>query len=215
MEKYVAYEYNYLIYCSCGCGKSLKKFDKYGNPRFYIPGHEKRDKLLTEKDIKKRLKGGKHKRTKNEKMSISYKNWLRGHKSEKFKKHLSELFHFEKHPQWRGGKCKVKGGHILVLVRDKKHPMYGKYARAHRLIIEKYLGRYLKSFEIIHHIDEDKWNNKLKNLCLTSESGHTNIHHNIRRIKKEGLYDKKLPFKIYLKCIKNYGKQITKFKKVI
>jgi hypothetical protein len=48
----------------------------------------------------------------------------------------------------------------------------------HRLAMEKYLGRKLKSTEHIHHIDGNQRNNNIKNLILLSNSQHYKLHHN-------------------------------------
>jgi len=42
--------------------------------------------------------------------------------------------------------------------------------------MEKYLGRYLSRDEIIHHKDQNRLNNKIKNLELYSKSQHSSIH---------------------------------------
>lgn len=35
-------EKNVIIICKCGCGISLSKYDKYGRPRDFISGHNRR-----------------------------------------------------------------------------------------------------------------------------------------------------------------------------
>lgn len=46
----------------------------------------------------------------------------------------------------------------------------------HRIIMEKYLGRPLEKDEIVHHIDENKLNFKLRNLELCLKSIHARFH---------------------------------------
>ena len=46
----------------------------------------------------------------------------------------------------------------------------------HRLVMEKYIGRYLESNEEIHHIDGNKFNNKIENLQLLTKQEHRRIH---------------------------------------
>jgi hypothetical protein len=49
----------------------------------------------------------------------------------------------------------------------------------HRIIMENYLNRYLEDYEHVHHIDEDRSNNKLENLEILTNSEHAKLHHPI------------------------------------
>lgn len=46
----------------------------------------------------------------------------------------------------------------------------------HRKVMEDYLGRKLKSSEIVHHIDGNKLNNDISNLQIVTRKEHINIH---------------------------------------
>ena len=48
----------------------------------------------------------------------------------------------------------------------------GKYVLQHRYVMEQFLGRKLKTYEHIHHVDRDKGNNIISNLKLMSHSEH-------------------------------------------
>ena len=46
----------------------------------------------------------------------------------------------------------------------------------HRAVMEKHIGRILKSTECIHHIDGNRLNNSLNNLVIVSRSEHNTLH---------------------------------------
>jgi hypothetical protein len=71
----------------------------------------------------------------------------------------------------------IKKGYKRILL--KGHPRTdGKgYVREHILVMEKKLGRFIKTHEVVHHLDGNKLNNNPDNLSLlTSQSEHMIFH---------------------------------------
>jgi len=96
----------------------------------------------------------------------------------------------EKNPQWKGGKYKRGDGYIVILCPN--HPFHypDGYVPEHRLIMEKYLGRYLKSNEPVHHINKIKNDNRIENLiAFISDSAHTRFERGGKINPKEIIFD--------------------------
>lgn len=77
-------------------------------------------------------------------------------------------------PTWKGGRKLCSSGYVLV-----KHPKSTRkdgYIQEHRLIIEEYFGRELRSDEDVHHINGDKQDNRLSNLVVIKREAHMKLH---------------------------------------
>lgn len=72
---------------------------------------------------------------------------------------------------WKGGRFVDSQGYIRIYKPEHPNVMINKYVFEHRLVMEKHLGRLLKSSEIVHHLDGDKTNNEISNLKLYSSNG--------------------------------------------
>lgn len=78
-------------------------------------------------------------------------------------------------PNFSGGKYIDDKGYVRMLMPD--HPSNVKgYIYEHRIVVEKILGRYLQSWETVHHINEIKIDNRIDNLFLTTFAEHSAIH---------------------------------------
>ena len=101
-------------------------------------------------------------------------HWKKGHKP--WNKGLKGYMALDKHFNWNGGKTVERG---YVCIHSPKHPFKrtNNYVFEHRLVMEKHLGRYLKSTEQIHHINGNKSDNRLENLMyFPNNSAHIKFH---------------------------------------
>ena len=92
-------------------------------------------------------------------------------------KRKSNISKGKNHWNWKGGEFIEKDGYIVIL--KPKHPFCNScgYIKKHRIIMEKYLGRYLKPEEVVHHINKIRTDNRIKNLKLfKSKSEHIKFH---------------------------------------
>lgn len=86
------------------------------------------------------------------------------------------------HQNWNGGKITHKG-YIMIFSPNHPYPNQGKYVYEHRLVVEKKIGRYLTKEEVVHHLNENKQDNRTENLMLfKNNAAHMKFHTKIRQI---------------------------------
>lgn len=106
----------------------------------------------------------------------------------------------EKNASWKSDKRITNYGYVKI--RDLQHPFKDcdGFVFEHRLVAEKYLlneensieingKKYLKPEFTVHHIDENKLNNKPNNLEIMTFKKHCGFHAKKRNLKKVDKYD--------------------------
>lgn len=78
------------------------------------------------------------------------------------------------------GHKKMHDGYIAVYFPDHPHSTKGGYVMEHDLVMSALIGRWLRSDECVHHINEDKTDNRKENLQLMTKSEHMRYHSNKR-----------------------------------
>jgi hypothetical protein len=106
-------------------------------------------------------------------------------------KHYSQKTEFkkgeflgDKHPFWKGGTYKTPQGYIYIY--KPNHPFCRKqfYVLEHRLVTEKHLCRYLTSTEVVHHINGNPSDNRIKNLMLFENNAEHIKYHSKNKNRK-------------------------------
>ena len=92
-------------------------------------------------------------------------------------------------PAWRGGRRKNKDGYIEIVIQPENffYPMVGKRSRTvleHRLFMAQSLGRCLHPWEIVHHKNHIRDDNRIENLALVSDIGHKQVSFFEQKINK-------------------------------
>lgn len=75
----------------------------------------------------------------------------------------------ENNPMWKSGRI-IHKGYSYILNNNYK------YSTEHRKIYEDFIGRPLLKDEVVHHINENKLDNRLENLQLMTKGEHISLH---------------------------------------
>jgi len=80
-------------------------------------------------------------------------------------------------PNWKGG-IKEEGGYIWIFSPFHPHARRN-YAKRANLIMEEHIGRYLLEDETVHHKNNNRKDDRIKNLQMCkNRSEHMSIHRN-------------------------------------
>ena len=84
------------------------------------------------------------------------------------RKHQGERMRGENHPNWKGGRRECSK-HKYVMIKNVET---GEYEREHRMVVEESLGRKLETYELVHHMNGIKTDNRLENLMIVNSHTH-------------------------------------------
>ena len=104
-------------------------------------------------------------------------------KNPEHRKFMTKRFTREKNPRWKNGIRHTGNGYIHIYT--PKHPnAYENYVPQQNLVVEQQIGRYLKSKEVVHHINKINNDNRLQNLIFFKNiSSHKRFHNNPNNVK--------------------------------
>lgn len=184
-----------MTICACGCGNEIpyKRWHKQHLPRF-IHGHNttRPPKLDSEKYGIEIGRNNRNIYVWQECPKCHNYRWTRK------RKHIANCIichraFGKENPKWKGGREKGKDGYIRLVLEPgdfffSMTAIRDHSVLEHRLVMAKSLGRCLHRWEIVHHKNHIRDDNRIENLQLVSDDRHTQItimENRIRFLEKE------------------------------
>ena len=91
----------------------------------------------------------------------------------------------EKSSNWNGGKVTTYKGYVQILCPGHHRADTSGYVMEHILVFEKATGLQVPRNCVIHHLNGDKKDNRIENLCLMERGAHTILHHTGKKRSEE------------------------------
>lgn len=160
--------------CECGCGQEIipKPKHKYRQPR-YLPGHQLKAARDAYAVIAEQRRpepflcacgcGQPAPMTGRRRFK-----WIQGHQ---FRGKT-----MEKSGRWKGGRVINNHGYVMLYMPDHHLATGAGYVAEHRLVWEEANGRRLQPGEDVHHINEDRQDNRPENLVALTKTQHAMEH---------------------------------------
>lgn len=93
----------------------------------------------------------------------------------------------KRHGNWRGGRHVDKYGYVCVLKPRHPRAHRNRYVYEHILVVERATGIRIKSPHEIHHVNEDKADNRNSNLVVCEDKAyHALLHRRARALQACG-----------------------------
>jgi len=92
---------------------------------------------------------------------------------------LNRFSNPENHPRWKGGEIRHRG---YTWIRAIGHPRANRHGYVKRafLVVEDILGLIVPHEQELHHINQDKTDDRLINLAMLSHAEHSKLHGKLR-----------------------------------
>ncbi|MGA9772364.1 MAG: HNH endonuclease signature motif containing protein [Blastocatellia bacterium] len=167
--------------CACGCGLPIIPHPdhKYSPPRFR-KGHKsehQRYKPKPEEIPSGLCECGCGQKTNIAKVTSRADGLFRGYPKRFLHGHHNRVQpKGAQHPKWKGGRWQHKSGYIYIYAPDHPAANVDGYVLEHRLVMEKKIGRHLTAAEVVHHLNENKDDNRIENLELMTKGSHMALH---------------------------------------
>ena len=91
----------------------------------------------------------------------------------------------EKCPSWKGGRKITPKGYAQLLIPDHHRADRNGYVMEHIYVFEQATGIEVPENCVVHHLDGNRLNNKIDNLCLMTFGAHSTYHDKRRHSKHE------------------------------
>lgn len=87
----------------------------------------------------------------------------------------------EKGSNWKGGRKITPKGYVALLMPEHERADRNGYVLEHIYVFEKESNIKIPPNCCIHHLNGNKQDNRIENLCLMTHGGHTSYHHRRRK----------------------------------
>jgi hypothetical protein len=106
-------------------------------------------------------------------------------KSEVEWKNRSNARKGNKSSSWKGGRKQTKAGYIMLLMPEHHRAEKSGYVMEHIVVFERETGITVPDGCCVHHINGDKSDNRISNLCMMTHKAHTILHSTGRKHDEE------------------------------